>query len=218
MFPLRVYTPTIGLPVVNWALLAINFTVFFYLLALPGDRADEVMLAYGAAPVEIWVGKHLWGLVTGMFVHNVGRLVHIVFNMLALAIFGGNVEGELGHLRYLVLYLLGGVVAALTHIAILHDQTKALVGASGAVSAVMGAYLVIYPRRTVLFFAPFLGLMRQPVLIYMIVWLAAQIVVGLWSGNNQIAWFAHVGGFAAGVALVKSLRMSKDRAPASGGS
>lgn len=211
MLPLRVYHPSFGLPIVNSLLLAANLMAFFYLSALPSKAADAIMTLYGAVPSEIWHGVNLWSVLTGMFVHDINRTAHIVFNMLTLAIFGGNIESELGHFRYLIFYMLGGLLASLAHIAAWPDQTEALVGASGAISAVMGGYLVIHPRHPVLFFVPFFGLYRQPVLIYMIIWLAVQIAIGLRSADHHIAWFAHLGGFVAGVVLVRLVQTASFR-------
>lgn len=211
LLPLRVYHPSFGLPIVNALLLAANLMAFFYLSALPSEEAGSIMTLYGAVPLEIWQGENLWSVLTGMFVHDINRTAHIVFNMLTLAIFGGNIEGELGHFRYLVFYMLGGLLASLAHISAWPEQGEALVGASGAISAVMGGYLVIHPRHPVLFFVPFLGLYRQPVLIYMIIWLAVQIVIGLRPADHHIAWFAHLGGFVAGVVLVRPVQTASFR-------
>ncbi|KAA0221980.1 rhomboid family intramembrane serine protease [candidate division KSB1 bacterium] len=213
MLPLRVYNPSFRLPLVNSLLLAVNLVVFFYLMALPGQEVTNLVLKYGAVPEKVWQGESWWSVLTAMFVHDVNRTPHIILNMLTLAIFGGNIEGALGHFRYLAFYLLGGLIAAMTHVSIWHGQSAAMIGASGAISAVMGAYLVIYPRCTVLFFTPFLGLMRQPVLVYMFIWFAVQIGYGyvrLKQGDGGgVAWFAHLGGFVAGIALVKPLQILK---------
>lgn len=211
MLPLRVYNPSFGLPIINSVLLAVNLMVFFYLIASPENEASALILKYGAVPKKVWQGENLWSLLTASFVHDVNRIPHIILNMLTLAIFGGNLEAALGHFRYLVFYLLGGLIATLTHVVIWHGQSAAMIGASGAISAVMGAYLMIYPRRTVLFFTPFLGLMRQPALVYMFIWFAVQIVYGyvrLKQGEGgSVAWFAHLGGFVAGIALIRPLQM-----------
>ncbi|MDZ7267433.1 MAG: rhomboid family intramembrane serine protease [candidate division KSB1 bacterium] len=212
MVPLKDDNPNDGLPVVNYLLIVANLTVFFYLRALPDNAAEHFMLSHGVVPRQIWHGEHWWNVFTAMFVQNAFHPAHVAFNMLSLAIFGDNIEVAMGHLRYFVFYLLGGLIAGMIHVAAVPACTKAMIGASGAISAVMGAYLVLYPRRTILFFAP-LVLLRLPALIYMVLWLGWQIVHGLTNaGAGGVAWYAHLGGFLAGAGLVWPLCLSRRRA------
>lgn len=149
-------------------------------------------------------GKNVWlAVVASMFFH--GGLLHIGGNLLYLWIFGNNVEDHLGHGRYVALYLLGGVAATAAHVVLQPDSTVPIVGASGAVAAVMGAYLVWFPRapvKTVLFLGfPFLATIQARWLLG--VWFVLQFVT---SPNSGVAWAAHVGGFVFGVAVAALIR------------
>lgn len=212
MVPLKDDNPSYGLPIINYVFIVTNLVVFFYLCALSDRGAiHHFVQEYGAVPQQILQGENWWTVLTAMFVHNAAHTGHVAFNMLSLAIFGDNIEVAMGHLRYFVFYLLGGLIAGMVHILAVADCTNAMVGASGAISAVMGAYLVLYPRRTILFFAP-LVLLRLPALIYMVLWLGYQIVHRLLDGSDSgVAWFAHLGGFAAGIALVWPFCLSRRR-------
>jgi len=212
VIPLKDDNPSHGLPIINYVFIVTNLVVFFYLRALLGSgAADHFMREYSAVPRQILHGENWWTVLTALFVHNPAHTGHVAFNMLSLAIFGDNIEVAMGHLRYFVFYLLGGLIAGMIHILAVPACTNPMIGASGAISAVMGAYLVLYPRRTILFFAP-LVLLRLPALIYMMLWLGYQIVHRLIDGsNNGVAWFAHLGGFAAGIALVWPFCFSRRR-------
>ncbi len=211
MVPLKDDNPSYGLPIINYVFIVTNLVVFFYLRALPGSALDHFIQEYGAVPRQIVQGENWWTVLTAMFVHNAAHRGHVAFNMLSLAIFGDNIEVAMGRLRYFVFYLLGGLIAGMVHILAAADCTNPMIGASGAISAVMGAYLVLYPRRTILFFAP-LVLLRLPALIYMMLWLGWQIVYRLTDDSaGGVAWFAHLGGFAAGIVLVWPFCLSRRR-------
>lgn len=202
MIPLKDDNPSNGLPIINYVFIVTNLVVFFYLRALPGRAVDHLIQEYGMVPRQILQGENVWSMLTAMFVHNAAHPGHVAFNMLSLAIFGDNIEVVMGHLRYFVFYVLGGLIAGMVHILGVAACTNPMIGASGAISAVMGAYLVLYPRRTILFFAP-LVLLRLPALIYMMLWLGWQIAYRLTDDSaGGVAWFAHLGGFAAGIVLV----------------
>ncbi|MCK6558523.1 rhomboid family intramembrane serine protease [candidate division KSB1 bacterium] len=212
MIPLKDDNPSYGLPIINYVFIVTNLVVFFYLNALLGSGADRQFIKeYGAVPQQILQGENLLSVLTAMFVHNAAHTAHVAFNMLSLAIFGDNIEVAMGHLRYFAFYLLGGLIAGMVHVLAVADCTNPMIGASGAISAVMGAYLVLYPRRTILFFAP-LVLLRLPALIYMMLWLGWQIVYRLtYDSAGGVAWFAHLGGFAAGIVLVWPFCLSRRR-------
>lgn len=156
---------------------------------------------------EIFPDKSVWlAAVASMFFH--GSLMHIGGNLLYLWIFGNNIEDHLGHVRYLLFYLVGGVVATATHVALQPESTIPVVGASGAVAAVMGAYLVWFPRapvRTVLFFGiPILATVQAKWLLGF--WFVLQFFT---SPNSGVAWAAHVGGFVFGVAIGLGVRTTR---------
>jgi membrane associated rhomboid family serine protease len=149
-----------------------------------------------------------------MFLH--GGWLHLIGNMLYLWIFGDNVEDRVGHVRFVVLYFAGGIAAALAQVYIAPDARIPMVGASGAIAAVLGAYLVLYPHARVYTLIPLLfGIIAVPAVLYLGFWFVLQLISGVSSiGASQqggVAFFAHVGGFVSGIVLVKVL----DRGPAS---
>jgi len=208
-------------PFVTVALILTNVAVFIYqllLLATSTQELERFVAAYGAIPVELTSGVDLpphvgfpihLTLVTSMFLH--GGVLHIVGNMWYLWIFGDNVEDAMGHLRYLVFYLLGGIAAAITQIATVPSSPVPMVGASGAISAVMGAYLVLYPGglvRTLAFFGWIPILFYLPAVLLIGLWFVLQFFAGIASlgvetaPTGGVAYWAHIGGFLAGMLLV----------------
>lgn len=201
-------------PWVNWGLIAATVGVF--VLQVTGS-IDPVSFAFFPQQLFQWLpeptaGHGLPGLVTHMFLH--ADILHIGANLLALAVFGNNVEDALGHLRYLLLYLLAGVAAALGE-GLLDDPTVPLIGASGAISALMGGYLLLHPRARILILAfnviPVLAPASLVVGFSIIVNIAMASKFGLLVGDiapeqARIAWWAHIVGFAAGFLLVPLLK------------
>ena len=201
---------------VTVGLIAINLLVFLHERAL-GPHLDLFVQAYGLVPARFveWDGDPLaparfLPLFTSMFWH--GGWLHLLGNMLYLWIFGDNVEDKLGHARYLLFYLLGGLCAALLEIAVAPESLLPTIGASGAIAAVLGAYLISFPRSRVLTFIPIFFIpwfVEIPAVLYLAVWFALQLLSGVVSlGAPQApgtAFWAHVGGFAAGLLLVKLL-------------
>jgi membrane associated rhomboid family serine protease len=196
-------------PVVNYGLIALNFLVFLYELSLSQQGLTRFVDRWGAVPVEIANGHDLYTLVTSMFIH--GGWLHIGGNMLFLWVFGDNVEDTMGHVRYLLFYLLCGIAAGLGQVVVDTGSRTALIGASGAISGVLAAYLVLFPRgniRTVILlgFIPLIFLLPAWVLIGY--WILLQFVSGFLSlgaktmGGSEVAYFAHIGGFLAGLLLV----------------
>lgn len=226
--PLKDINPTTRTPVVTIALIAVNVLVFLYELSL-GRDLGVFIAAYGAVPYEITHATDLVGryqgspvvqapgppfvwltLITSMFLH--GGVMHIAGNMLYLWIFGNNIEDLLGPVKFLLFYIGGGLVAAFAHILSAPDSPVPTVGASGAVSAVLGAYLVAYPRARVIclvFLVFFVQLVAVPAMVVLLFWFVIQALRGLASLGIEhasgVAWFAHIGGFAAGVAGIKLL-------------
>jgi membrane associated rhomboid family serine protease len=184
----------------------------------PVMERDEFVIRYGLVAAEFWSGQDLpprvpfpiWlTLFTSMFLH--GGWLHLLGNMLYLWVFGDNVEAAMGRWRFLLFYLLAGAGAALLQLAVFPRTTVPMVGASGAIAGVLGAYLVLYPWSRVLTVVPlffFLHLVEIPALILLGLWFIVQFFSGIvdLGGMGGVAWFAHIGGFLAGVLLVFPLK------------
>jgi membrane associated rhomboid family serine protease len=173
-----------------------------FLSQMSKGAADvDLVRTFGMIPADIAAGRNLWTLLTSMFLH--GGIFHILGNMLYLWIFGDNVEDAFGRLGYLGIYIVSGLVGSLLQIAVAPHSTVPTIGASGAISGVMGAYLVLYPRARVLTVVPiffFLRFLYLPAPILLGFWILLQILYGCSSvqGGGGIAYFAHIGGFGAG--------------------
>lgn len=213
MIPLRDQNPSGHIPYITYGLIGVNILVFLWQMALAQTQPQEVY-ALALIPAEVTRGFQavdLLHILTSMFMH--GGIAHIAGNMLYLWIFGDNIEDAMGHIRYLLFYIIGGVVAALAHIATDPTSTVPTVGASGAIAAVLGAYLVLYPRNRVLTLV-MLGFFAR------LTYLPAAIVLGLWgilqlfqgllvlggpAGMGGIAFWAHIGGFLFGLVMARIL-------------
>ena len=213
MIPLRDDTPSSSRPVMTSLIIIACTLVFLYMLSLGSEaRVERFILAYGATPAVIaghaapGAGPTYATLVTSMFLH--GGWVHLIGNMLYLWIFGDNVEDLMGRLGFLMFYLVSGVAAAVTHVLLDARSSVPLIGASGAIAGVLGAYLVRFPRARILSLVPFgifSRLVAVPALLFLPLWFLMQFIYGLGligGGGTTVAWWAHVGGFVAGVVLV----------------
>lgn len=212
MLPITDTVQSRSFPFVNWMLIALNVLLFF-ILAKSSASADAYVQIFGVVPARFLSQPDLFALFTlfsSMFLH--GGWVHLVSNMLALYIFGDNVEDRMGSGRYLLFYLLCGLVAALVHIAFNQDSLIPTIGASGAISGVLAAYLVLFPTARVitlipLFFLPWF--VEIPAVLYLGFWFVSQLLNGLLTvmtgaqAFGGVAWWAHVGGFVAGLVMVK---------------
>lgn len=206
MIPIKDDIPTRTYPYVTIALMVVNVMVFFYQATL-GPRGAEIFVYRAAAiPFEITHLQDIYPanivpppftLITAMFLH--GGVVHIGGNMLFLWIFGDNIEDVLGHVKFLVFYLITGVVASMAHILVDVDSTVPMLGASGAVAGILGAYFLLFPRANVLtlvFLIFLITFVRIPAVVFLGLWFVFQI---LRSGSaDGVAWLAHIGGFVAG--------------------
>lgn len=214
--------PRRSFPIITLLLVATNLAVFFWELmigSLGGARSlDAFIRAYGVVPWEIVTGRDLWPpgprpiyltLLTSMFMH--AGWLHIIGNMLYLMVFGDNVEDRLGHLTFLIFYLIGGIVASLAQIAVYPDSRIPSIGASGAVAAVLGGYLVLFPRgivRALVIFGPFLRITWLPAAGFILFWFFTQFLNGIASlgvhtlETGGVAYWAHIGGFIGGLILV----------------
>ena len=211
MIPLRDDNPTTITPVVTVGLIVANVLVFAYQMSL-GRAGEAFVYTFGAVPSALFGGESpsplppTMTLFTAMFVH--GGLMHVGGNMLYLWIFGNNIEDAMGHGRFVVFYALCGVAAAYAHALTAPASGVPMIGASGAISGVLGAYLLLFPRARVLTLIPlgfYTRLVSVPAGFVLGFWIVIQVLNGslsLGRGGGGVAWFAHVGGFLAGMALV----------------
>lgn len=214
MIPLRDNIPTRRTPLVTLALIGLNTAVFLKTFLLGSRGGTRFLLYYGLIPCDLTGACEVLGrafasdltVFTSMFVH--AGFFHYAGNMLYLWIFGNNVEDAMGRMRFLVFYLACGAVAAGAQVLIAPDSRIPMVGASGAVSGVLGAYLLLFPFARVLTLVPiiiFLQLVEIPAVIVLGFWIIVQLLNGLVTFDAEgggVAWFAHIGGFAAGLLLI----------------
>jgi membrane associated rhomboid family serine protease len=210
MIPIRDQIPTRRAPLVNYILIAANVLVFLFQV-LAGPYEEALVYQFALVPGNLLRNPGLGDLTdffTSMFMH--AGLAHLGGNMLYLWIFGDNVEDRMGHGRYLLFYLSGGVIASLAHIFTNPNSQIPTVGASGAIAAVLGAYLVLYPRSRVLTLVPlgfFIRLTMVPASIVLGLWFVLQLFNGVLSLGGPdvggVAFWAHIGGFGAGALLAK---------------
>jgi membrane associated rhomboid family serine protease len=211
--PLKDDNPTLTFPVVTLGLILANGWVFYHQISLDVVESQKFVFQWGAIPYQIMTGQTLYGPspvpvyftpISSMFLH--GGLLHIFGNMLYLWIFGNNIEDTLGHLRFLFFYLVCGLGAALTQVLSNPTSTVPMIGASGAVAGILGAYLLLFPGARVLtlfFIIIFIKLIRLPALIVLGFWFFLQLLGVMGGAISNVAFFAHIGGFIAGLLLVK---------------
>ncbi len=218
MIPLRDRNPTRTRPVLTWLLIAVNVAMFMHQASLDDAGFELFVRRYGLVPAWLTSGEYSGSYVTpftSMFMH--GGWLHLISNMWSLYIFGDNVEDALGRLRYFMFYMLSGMGAALAQVAIDPDSMVPMVGASGAIAGVLGAYMRLFPHARVVTLIPilFFFLLREiPAVLFIVFWFALQVFMGLGSlapvqaGGSEggVAFFAHIGGFIAGLMLVNKLR------------
>ncbi len=225
VIPLYDNVPTRRFPVVTVGLIAVCVVVWIVELLAPalGVSRNEIYYYAGVIPLEVTEQADLvqgdplpwWAsLVTSMFLH--GGWLHIIFNMLFLWIFGNNVEDTMGRVKFLLFYLLCGLAASAAQVAIDPSSTVPTVGASGAIAGVLGAYIVLFPRARVLSVITlfiFFPVIMVPAWVLLVIWFGLQLVQGLAAlgAQTEVAFFAHVGGFVAGVALVWVFTTPKSR-------
>lgn len=211
MIPIRDDIPSRTYPYVTVALLVLNAAVFLYQLTLDVSGLERFIYATAAIPAELTSMAEVrpvdvlpveLTLLTAMFVH--GGLLHLGGNMLFLWIFGDNVEDRFGHFRFLFFYLAAGVAASMVHILIEPGSIVPMVGASGAIAGVLGAYFMLFPRaqvQTLVILPLFISMARLPAVLFLGFWFFFQVLSSGLSAGAGIAWFAHIGGFVAGVAV-----------------
>jgi membrane associated rhomboid family serine protease len=209
MIPLRDVIPSRTRPGVTISLIVINVLIYLFQASLTERGQETFIYAFGVVPAYFTVSSVL----TSMFVH--GGLAHLIGNMLFLWIFGDNVEDRMGHLRYLIFYVVSGFVAAVSQVMLDPTSLVPMVGASGAIAGVMGAYLVLYPHSRVLMLFPFpVFLFELPAVAFLGLWFLAQFLNGIGQLpvfqqdqiSGGVAFWAHVMGFATGLVLVMFLK------------
>ena len=217
MIPLKDTIPSRTVPFVNYALILMNLLAFFYQLAL-GSHLEQFLYTWGVVPTKFFapfsygqpgITDRLFPLFSSMFLH--GGWLHFLGNMLYLYIFGDNVEDRLGHARYFLFYLLCGVLAAAVHLLTNTGSRVPTIGASGAIAGVMGAYFYLFPYArvvTLIIIIFFVDIVEIPAFFFLAFWFLLQFYSGTVSFGAQdalsggVAWWAHIGGFIAGILLL----------------
>ncbi|TVP41450.1 rhomboid family intramembrane serine protease [Candidatus Nitrosocosmicus arcticus] len=208
MFPIHDDTPRLnGRPYVNYGLIGINIVIFIYEVIITANFSNRVAVItlysnYGSIPDMLLSGQNLGSLFSSMFMH--GSIAHLLGNMFFLYVFGDNLEDRFGHFKYLMLYLFWGVMAAFAHsiyAVTTGEGSIPAIGASGAISGVLGAYLIFFPRAKIhtIIFAFFITTVRIPALAYIPFWFIMQLAFALIGQSGGVAYLAHIGGFIIGL-------------------
>ncbi len=214
MIPLHDDNPTERFPFVTIFFILVCIAVFLYQENLPQKPGETFAFQYGAVPAVVFGYASLppdaavgipagLTLITSMFLH--AGWMHLLGNMLYLWIFGNNIEDVMGHAKYIVFYIICGILAALSHLMTEPSSQIPMVGASGAISGVLGAYLLLFPRAHVLVLLPWIGMTRVAAGLVLGMWFVTQLVSGgmnVGAKGGGVAFFAHIGGFVAGMVLI----------------
>ena len=220
MIPLRDKNPTRHFPFVTILLICINVAIFIYELTL-GQNLESILTQYCLIPSNFIKALHTIDfnpllyitIITSIFLH--GGWLHLVGNMLYLWVFGDNIEDKLGHLRFICFYLICGLAASALHIYLDPQSPVPTIGASGAISGILGAYLILFPKAKVVTLIPifiFIQMAELPAFLILGLWFVLQFFNGLLSlgyntaGMGGVAWWAHIGGFVAGLVFVLPFR------------
>lgn len=209
MIPLRDTQPSYTFPFVTVTIIALNVLAFLYEFTMDPYEFNFFIAHHGVIPARLqWVD-----VLTSIFLH--GGWLHLIGNMWFLWIYGDNVEDILGHAQYLAFYLLCGLAATMVHVVFNADSSAPTIGASGAIAGVMGAYVVKFPHSkitTLVLVVVFITTMEIPAYLILLYWFVIQFFSGVGSMGHShlsqggVAWFAHIGGFLAGVALILVMR------------
>jgi membrane associated rhomboid family serine protease len=209
MFPLYDTVRSRRFPLINVVLILINVLAFLYQIQMDPSALKEFIFEWGLIPARLAGDpSSAWMTIfTSMFLH--GGWFHIINNMWVLFIFGDNVEARMGGIRYLSFYLLSGVAAVLLQTYVLPSSDVPMIGASGAVAGVLGAYLILFPHSRIASLVPILfifTIIEIPAVIFLLFWFVSQLYSGLFAiqggGESGIAWWAHIGGFLFGIIMV----------------
>jgi len=213
MIPLRALLARQSTPVMTLLIIALNTLAFLYEMALPMYTRDRFIEHYALIPDQL----HLTTFLTSMFLH--GGWLHLIGNMWFLWVFGSHIEDAMGSAKFLIFYLISGIASAAVQFLTSVGSPVPTIGASGAIAGVMGAFLILYPRVrvvTLIFIIVFVTTVDIPAAFMLIYWFALQLLSGLGSLSSVsqaqgIAWFAHVGGFLAGILLVRLFQGNRRR-------
>lgn len=222
MIPIRDLNPTRRKPVVTWMIIVANVAVWLYQVSL-GPAMLPFVERWGVVPYYLTQDPHVGSLLTpltSMFMH--GGWLHLIGNMWFLHVFGDNIEDQLGRVRYVFFYVVSGLGAVALQVLIDPASRIPMVGASGAIAGVLGGYMMLFPRARVLTLVPifiFIQFVELPAFLFLFVWFGLQLLYGVTSLGAEadvggVAFFAHIGGFVVGLALVRLLRLPpNDRGP-----
>lgn len=220
MLPIRDTVRSYTFPLINWLLIGLNTVVFFLELSLSTNNLNRFIQIFALTPAKLHLDQPwmlignplpLITLLTHMFLH--GGWIHFLSNMWILYIFGDNVEGRMGSIRYLIFYLIGGLAAGVLQALVSPLSQVPSLGASGAIAAVLGAYFLLYPRARVITLVPLLFIpwfIEIPAIVYLGFWFITQLFSGIASLSQSVAanmggvaWFAHIGGFIFGLIFAR---------------
>ena len=220
MFPIKDDNPTETRPFITCILIGLNILIFFYQIGLEEDARASLIFDYGFKPSHFFsYGNQLYfevspllTIFTSMFLH--GGILHLLGNMLFLWIYGNNIEDSMGHTKFLIFYLLCGFAAALLQAIISIESSTPMIGASGAVSGVLSAYFLLFPKArvlTLLILFIFITFIRIPAGILIGFWFLSQIINAYFNDPNSpgVAWYAHIGGFLMGLFLIPFFKKKK---------
>lgn len=221
MIPLRDVNPRGIRPWVNISLIVVNILAFFWELA-QGIELEAALMSVAFIPDQVFIAGRwvadIQSVFVSMFLH--GSWLHLGSNMLYLWIFGDNVEDRLGHVKYLIFYFACGIIATYAHAFMNPSSILPAIGASGAIAGVLGAYLVLFPRAHVMTFIPlgfYMAMRPLPAIVVLGLWFVIQLFTGVASIGAEgggVAYFAHIGGFVAGVLLIFLMRGKRAPTPA----
>jgi len=222
MLPLYDDNPRVIVPVITWAIMVACIGIYLYQFPMPEQTMLQFLYSYGMVPAELFgvdqPSGHVYNIagppepvtiLTSMFLH--AGFLHLAGNMLYLWIFGDNIEAAMGWFRFIIFYLVCGFAAAMAQAISAPGSAVPMVGASGAISGVLGAYLLLYPRasvRVLIFFIPFIQIVRIPAMVVLGLYAVMQILFAVYSPPSEggVAFWAHVGGFVAGMALIPFMK------------
>ena len=212
MIPLKDENPTENFPHITIFLITSNTLIFLYQISQP-MTVFAIFENYGLIPAKLIETpiRTYPTIYSSMFLHS--GVSHLAGNMLYLWIFGNNIEDVLGKFRFIIFYLVCGTIASMGHIIIDFQSDTPMVGASGAISGILGAYLVLFPFarvKTLVFLGFFITIVRVPAIMLLVIWILIQVFSGVVSGDGGVAWFAHIGVFIAGMLLILPFHSIKD--------
>ena len=211
MIPLKDENPTKNFPLITIMLIVSNTLIFLYQISQPMEII-RTFSTFGLIPVHLIESpiSTYPTIYSSMFLHS--GIGHLVGNMLYLWIFGNNIEDFLGRVRFVIFYLICGTLASIGHILTDLQSDIPMVGASGAISGILGAYLILFPFarvKTLVFLGFLITIIRVPAIILLLIWILIQVFSGVIAGDGSVAWFAHIGGFISGMLLILPFQKTK---------